>query len=94
MACTQLNRSRAPIRLDHEPCEPLLSPPSVSGKAARNRLPAAPSIRIRCTRQPFHQAEYADVPRVLDELADRGYDVVRIDAFPQLDRHGSARPIG
>ena len=28
------------------------------------------------------EAEYADVERVLDELAERGYDVVRIDAFP------------
>jgi len=28
------------------------------------------------------EAEYADVDRVLDELAERGYDVVRIDAFP------------
>jgi hypothetical protein len=28
------------------------------------------------------EAEYRDVDRVLDELGDRGYDVVRIDAFP------------
>lgn len=28
------------------------------------------------------EAEYADVTRVLDELAERRYDVVRIDAFP------------
>ncbi|WP_413803708.1 cellulase-like family protein [Streptomyces iranensis] len=28
------------------------------------------------------EAEYADGERVLDELAERGYDVVRIDAFP------------
>lgn len=39
------------------------------------------------------EAEYADVHRVLDELADRGYDVVRIDAFPHWianDRAGHA----
>lgn len=29
------------------------------------------------------EAEYADVGRVLAELAERRYDVVRIDAFPQ-----------
>jgi hypothetical protein len=33
-------------------------------------------------RRSGPQAEYADVDRVLNELADRGYDVVRIDAFP------------
>jgi hypothetical protein len=38
------------------------------------------------------EAEYSDVDQVLDELADRGYDVVRIDAFPHwiaADRNGS-----
>jgi hypothetical protein len=38
------------------------------------------------------EAEYADTQRVLDELADRGYDVVRIDAFPHwiaADRTGA-----
>ena len=33
-------------------------------------------------RRTGAEAEYADVDRVLDELADRGYDTVRIDAFP------------
>ena len=28
--------------------------------------------------------EFSDFDRVLDELAERGYDAVRIDAFPQL----------
>jgi hypothetical protein len=31
-------------------------------------------------RRDHDEAKYADVPRVLDELAERGYDVVRIDA--------------
>jgi hypothetical protein len=30
------------------------------------------------------EAEYRDPARVLDQLADRGYDCVRIDAFPHL----------
>jgi hypothetical protein len=33
-------------------------------------------------RRQGAEAEYADVNKVLDELAERGYDVVRIDAFP------------
>ena len=33
-------------------------------------------------RRSGTEAEYADVDRVLDELNDRGYDTVRIDAFP------------
>ena len=33
-------------------------------------------------RRSGSEAEYADVDRVLDELAERGYDTVRIDAFP------------
>jgi hypothetical protein len=36
------------------------------------------------TRRSGDEDEYADWPRVLDELADRGYDSVRIDAFPHL----------
>ncbi|QJU55224.1 cellulase-like family protein [Herbiconiux sp. KACC 21604] len=43
-------------------------------------------------RRTGEQREYADVDRVLDELADRGYDCVRIDAFPHLvatDREGA-----
>jgi len=42
-------------------------------------------------RRAGDEAEYADVDRVLDELADRGYDVVRVDAFPHwvaADRNG------
>ena len=35
-------------------------------------------------RREGDTAEYADVERVLDELAERGYDTVRIDAFPHL----------
>lgn len=33
-------------------------------------------------RRSGQEAEYADVDGVLDQLAERGYDVVRIDAFP------------
>ena len=33
-------------------------------------------------RRTGAEAEYADVDRVLDELAERGYDTVRVDAFP------------
>jgi hypothetical protein len=36
------------------------------------------------TRRFGSEAEYADWDRVLDELAERGYDNVRIDAFPHL----------
>ncbi|MEY9853196.1 hypothetical protein ABH923_002874 [Leifsonia sp. EB41] len=42
-------------------------------------------------RRQGEQREYADTERVLDELAERGYDCVRIDAFPHLiaaDRDG------
>ncbi|HEX3807546.1 MAG TPA: cellulase-like family protein [Gaiellaceae bacterium] len=42
-------------------------------------------------RRDHDEAEYAEVARVLAELADRGYDVVRIDAFPHWvasDRNG------
>lgn len=42
-------------------------------------------------RREGRQREYADVERVLDELVERGYDCVRIDAFPHLvaaDRNG------
>ena len=35
------------------------------------------------------EAEYADLERVLDELAERDYDVVRIDAYPHLIAAGS-----
>ena len=33
-------------------------------------------------RRDGAEAEYGDIERVLDELAERGYDTVRIDAFP------------
>jgi hypothetical protein len=35
-------------------------------------------------RRSGEQNEYADVDRILDELVERGYDCVRIDAFPHL----------
>lgn len=35
-------------------------------------------------RRTGDQREYADVERILDELVERGYDCVRIDAFPHL----------
>lgn len=35
-------------------------------------------------RRSGDQNEYADVDRVLDELVERGYNCVRIDAFPHL----------
>ena len=44
------------------------------------------------TRRSGDEAEYADWDKVLDQLAERGYDNVRIDAFPHLiaaDRNGS-----
>ena len=40
------------------------------------------------TRRDGNEAEYRDWDRVLDELADRGYDCVRIDAFPHLIADG------
>ena len=49
---------------------------------------AAPPVAITMwdfswlLRRSGAQAEYADVDRVLDELAERGYQSVRIDAFP------------
>ncbi len=42
------------------------------------------------TRRSGNEAEYRDWERVLDELADRGYDCVRIDAFPHLIGSGPA----
>jgi hypothetical protein len=36
------------------------------------------------TRRFGNEAEYADWDKVLDELSERGYDNVRIDAFPHL----------
>ena len=41
------------------------------------------------TRREGHEAEYADFDDVLDELVDRGYNCVRIDAFPHLVARGS-----
>jgi hypothetical protein len=45
------------------------------------------------TRRFGNEAEYADWDRALDGLAERGYDNVRIDAFPHLiaaDQDGAA----
>ena len=36
------------------------------------------------TRRTPPEAEYADFDRVLDDLAERGYNCVRMDAFPHL----------
>ena len=36
------------------------------------------------TRREGAEAEYADWDKVLDELATRGYDTIRMDAFPHL----------
>jgi hypothetical protein len=44
-------------------------------------------------RRSGQQREYEHVERILDELVERGYDCVRIDAFPHLvapDRDGAA----
>ena len=39
-------------------------------------------------RRSGAEAEYADWGRVLDELAERGYDAIRLDAFPHLIARG------
>lgn len=39
-------------------------------------------------RRSGSEAEYADWERVLDDLADRGYNCIRIDAFPHLVARG------
>jgi hypothetical protein len=36
------------------------------------------------TQRSGRQAEYADWDKVLDELVERGYECIRIDAFPHL----------
>jgi len=40
------------------------------------------------TRREGAEAEYADWDKVLDELAARGYDTIRMDAFPHLVARG------
>jgi len=40
-------------------------------------------------RRQGAEAEYADWDKVLEELAERGYDTIRIDAFPHLVAHDS-----
>ena len=40
-------------------------------------------------RRQGPEAEYADWDRVLDELGERGYDCIRIDAFPHLIARGA-----
>ncbi len=43
------------------------------------------------TQRSGRQAEYADWDKVLDELVERGYECIRIDAFPHLiaaDKNG------
>jgi len=39
-------------------------------------------------RRTGNEAEYADWDRVLDELAERGYNCIRLDAFPHLIAKG------
>ena len=39
-------------------------------------------------RQTGDEAEYADWDKVLDELAERGYNCIRLDAFPHLVAKG------
>jgi len=39
-------------------------------------------------RRQGAEAEYADWDKVLDELAERGYDTIRLDAFPHLIARG------
>lgn len=36
------------------------------------------------TQRTGRQAEYADWDKVLDELVERGYNCIRIDAFPHI----------
>ncbi len=45
------------------------------------------------TRRDGGAAEYRDWDRVLDELAERGYDCVRIDAFPHLVADGEEHTV-
>jgi len=40
-------------------------------------------------RRSGHESEYADWDRVLDELAQRGYDCIRLDVFPHLVAAGA-----
>ncbi|MBW1831345.1 MAG: hypothetical protein JRG93_07330 [Deltaproteobacteria bacterium] len=40
------------------------------------------------TRREGAEAEYADWDKVLDELSERGYDTIRMDAFPHLVARG------
>lgn len=40
------------------------------------------------TRREGAEAEYADWDMVLDQVAERGYDTIRIDAFPHLVARG------
>lgn len=45
-------------------------------------------------RRTGKEAEYADWDKVLDELAERGYNCVRIDAFPHLIAKGPDGKLG
>ncbi len=67
---------------------------ALSGLAgcAGDEASAPPTRRLAITMWEFSwlvrriapEAEYSDWDTVLDELADRGYDCIRLDAFPHL----------
>jgi hypothetical protein len=43
-------------------------------------------------RRSGKEAEYADWPRILDEFVERGYNCIRLDAFPHLIGRGNSSP--
>ncbi len=57
--------------------------------AANDRLAVTMWEFSWLVRRTGAEAEYADWDRVLDELAQRGYNCIRLDAFPHLIAAGS-----
>ena len=59
-----------------------------NGQTADKRVAAAMWDFSWLTRRAAPEAEYLDWDKVLDGLAERGYNCVRIDAFPNLVASG------